>query len=69
MHPCLVTAGIGNPQVVLHGLTIILKIVLPNSFIVVFAQDGAMTINLMIVELNTLCIILTIVVLNGLLAS
>ena len=53
----------------LHGLTIILKIVLPNSFIVVFAQDGAMTINLMIVELNTLCIILTIVVLNGLLVS
>ena len=53
----------------LHGLTIILKIVLPNGFIVVFAQDGAMTITLMIVELNTLCIILTIVVLNGLLVS
>ena len=53
----------------LHSLPIILKIVLLNGLILVFAQDGAMTITLMIVVLNTLRIILTIVVLNGLLVS
>ena len=53
----------------LDSLPIILNIVLLNGMLVVSPQDGATTIAVMTVVLNSLGNTLTIVVLNGLLVS
>ena len=53
----------------LESLPIILNIVLLNGMLVVSPQDGATTIAVMTVVLNSPGNILTIVVLNGLLVS